>query len=232
MLSSLLIKETFDEFNLDNKQNQNTSKNLFSQNTKININTYSNSIPISNFNPNTKSFYTFNLYGLSEDIIKKYIIKKEIIYEDQKQNNNFIENIEEKNYYLQDNEVKYKIFEDISSISKINNDIELILNIPIENNIISINKIKLSNRLNKYIKNIYLNIDEKIIITKDEIIGNKENLLKIIERKQKENSINNLSNKNINIHIILDKNALNHIINKNIFVNYSYAIFKNKVKFL
>lgn len=212
MLSSLLIKETFDEFNLDQE------KKIISFKTKpLNINSNSNS------NTNTNN--------LTNVLIENNQIK-EIIYGSQKQNNNFIENIEEKNYYVQDNEVKYKIFEDISSISKKNNDIELILNIPVENNIISINKIKLSNQLNKYIKNIYLNIDNKIIINKDEMIGNREKLSTIIESKEKVNIIKSLTNKNINLHIILDKNALNHIINKNIFVNYSYAIFKNKVKFI
>lgn len=202
MFSSLLIKETFDEFNIDQEKN------------KIPLNNINKKISNCNFDIN-----------LLEDMLRK-----EIIYKNQKQNHNFIENIEEKNYYVQDNEVKYKIFEDISSISKKNNDIELILNIPIENNIISINKIKLSNQLNKYIKNIYLNVDNKIIINKDEILSNREKLSKIIENK--ESIIKNSTNKNINLHIILDKNALNHIINKNIFVNYSYAIFKNKVKFL
>lgn len=161
----------------------------------------------------------------------------ENIYKNQiqkyKHNIDLIENIEETNYYVQDNEVKYKIFEDISTISKKkNNDIELILNIPIENNIISINKIKLSNQLNKYIKNIYLNIDDKIIIKKDELNINKEKLSKIIKYKEKDNIINSSINKNINLHIVIDKKALNYIINKNIFVNYSYAIFKNKIKFI
>lgn len=224
MLSSLLITETFDEFNLEHDKNQNTQFNSTTQNIKTTFNT--------NYNKNHNITNKTNISKKSDINVSEEIIGKEIIYGSQKQNNNFIENIEEKNYYLQENEVKYKIFEDISSISKNNNNIELILNIPIEKNIISINKIKLSSQLNKHIKNIYLNINNKMIINKDEMIGNKEKLSKIIERKEKENIINSSINKNINLHIIFDKNALNHIINKNIFVNYSYAILKNKIKFI
>jgi hypothetical protein len=146
-------------------------------------------------------------------------------------NFSLIENIDDKNYYVQDNEVKYKIFEDISSISKNNEHLELVLKIPTENNIISINKIKLSNQINKFIINIFLNIDDKHIIKKEEIFECKKKLSKIIECEQKNNIINCSLEKNINLHIILDKDALNYIINKNIFVNYSYAIFKNKIKF-
>ena len=82
--------------------------------------------------------------------------------------NELIEEIDDTNYYLYEHEIKYKIFKDISSISKKNNMIELILDIPIDNSIISINKIKLSNTLNKYINDIFVCIDgEKIITYKD-----------------------------------------------------------------
>lgn len=193
MMSNLLIKENFDEFNLDYEKNNTITPTKENKQNTLNKNYY-----------NKK----YNQY-LNQD-------------------NNFIENIDDTDYYVQNNEVKYKIFEDISSISKNDESIELILNIPIENNIISINKIKLSNKLNKFIKNIYLNIDNKIIIKKEEIFESNETLSKIIENKN--NIIKYLMDKNINLHIILEKNALNYIINKNIFVNYSYAIFKNKLK--
>lgn len=195
MMSNLLIKENFDEFNLDYEKNNTITPTEENKQNTLNKNYY-----------NKK----YNQY-LNQD-------------------NNFIENIDDTDYYVQNNEVKYKIFEDISSISKNDESIELILNIPIENNIISINKIKLSNKLNKFIKNIYLNIDNKIIIKKEEIFESNETLSKIIENKNKNNIIKYLMDKNINLHIILEKNALNYIINKNIFVNYSYAIFKNKLK--
>ena len=161
MLSNLLIKETFDEFNLDyEKLNQNP-------------------------------------------------LKKQIFL--QNQNQSLIENIDGENYIIQDNEIKYKIFEDISSISKSKDNFELILNIPLSNRIISINKIKLSNGLNKFVKDIYLNIDDKIIIIKEEIFGENKKILKFFDQEKKSNIINYLTNMNINLHIILEKEALNYI---------------------
>ena len=194
LLSNLLIKENFDEFNLD------FEKNDLIQST------------------NTNKYNSFK-YDIFE---KKFYFNK---------NRSLIENIDDENYYVQDNEVKYKIFEDISYISKNDNHIELILKIPIENNILSINKIKLSNQINKFIFDIFLNIDNKVIIKKEEIFECKEKLSKIIECEKRENIINCSQEKNINLHIILNKDAFNYIINKNIFVNYSYVIFKNKNKF-
>lgn len=196
MLSYLLIRETFDEFNLTNEKSNNSLLVNHDKKNNSNILNLDNQDKNQNYN----------------------------------QTDGIIENIDEKNYYVQDNEVKYKIFDEISSISKINNSIELILNIPTENNILSINKIKLSNKLNKYIEDVYLNIDDKIILKKDEIIRNNNKPTKITKSSNKEN-INCILGKNVNLHIILNKDALNHVINKNIFVNYSYAIFKNKLKF-
>jgi hypothetical protein len=194
LLSNLLIKEKFDEFNLDFEKND---LNLSTKTVKYN--SFKHNIAKPNF--------YFN------------------------KNHSLIENIDDKNYYVQNNEVKYKIFEDISYISKNDKHLELILKIPIENNILSINKIKLSNQINKFIFDIFLNIDNKIIIKKEEIFEYKEKLSKIIESEKRENIINCSQEKNINLHIILNKDALNYIINKNIFVNYSYVIFKNKIKF-
>jgi len=145
-------------------------------------------------------------------------------------NMDLIENINDKNYSIQNNEIKYKIFEDISSISKNKNNLELVLSIPSGNNIISVNKIKLSNKLNEYIKDIYVKINDNIIMTRKEIFDDNKKILKIIEPKENKTNINHSTN--INIHIIFNKNTLNHIINKNIFVNYSYMILKNKLKFI
>lgn len=82
--------------------------------------------------------------------------------------NELIGEINDENCKLCDQEIKYKIFEDISSVSRKNNMLELVLDIPVDDSIISINKIKLSNRLNKYIRDIYVCVgDEKIITYKD-----------------------------------------------------------------
>lgn len=194
LLSNLLIKEKFDEFNLDLE--------------KINPSLLSNTIKYNAFKDN--------------------ISEQNCIYS---KNYSIIENIDDKNYYVQDNEVKYKIFEDISSILKNDKYLEIVLKIPIENNILSINKIKFSNKINKYIKNIYLNIDNKVTIKNEDIFESKKILSKIIKYDKTEHIINCSLYKNIDIHIILDKDALNYIMNKNIFVNYSYVIFKNKIKF-
>ena len=150
-----------------------------------------------------------------------------------KQNNSLVENIDDNNYNTEINEIKYKIFDDISSISNNSDNLELILTLPTEYNIISINKIKLSDKLNKYVKNIYLIADDQIIISMDKLFNiNKEQKTKIIKQKQNNSQINNIIGKNINLHIILDKDSINHIINKNIFVNYSFIVIKNKFKYL
>ena len=137
---------------------------------------------------------------------------------------------------LRKQEIKYKIFEDISSVSKKNNTIELVLDIPIDDSVISINKIKLSNKLNKYIKDIYVCIeDEKIITHKDFLnstqINSNSSSTKFTEHISSQKIINCQYNKNITLHILLSNNVINKIINKNIFVNYSFAIFKPKFKF-
>ena len=150
--------------------------------------------------------------------------------------NEFIEEInDDKNYNLYEQEINYKIFEDISSVSKKNNMIELVLNIPIDNSIISINKIKLSNKLNKYIKDIYVCADdEKIITNKDFLNSNSSNseTSKFTKHISSQKIINCQYNKNITLHVLLSNNVINKIINKNIFVNYSFAIFKQKLKFI
>ena len=149
--------------------------------------------------------------------------------------NELIEGVDDSNYNLYEHEIKYKIFEDISSISKNNNIIELILDIPIGDSIISINKIKLSNILNKYITNIFICVDgEKIITHKDFLskINNNMQPATFTKHISSEKVINCQYCKNITLHILLKNNIINKIINKNIFINYSYAIFKNKQKFI
>lgn len=154
--------------------------------------------------------------------------------------NELIEEInDDTNYNMYHQEIKYKIFEDISSVIKKNNMIELVLDIPIGDNIISINKIKLSNKLNKYIKDIFVyDGDEKIITQKDFFMSTNDcklsspsqtQLTKIISL---EKIINCRDKKNLTLHILLEDNVINKIINKNIFVNYSFTILKNKNKFL
>lgn len=151
--------------------------------------------------------------------------------------NELIEEInDDENYNLYEQEIKYKIFEDISSVSKKNDMIELVLDIPIDNSIISINKIKLSNKLNKYIKDIYVCTgDEKIITHKDflnSLSTDTETSSKFTKHISSQKIINCQYNKNITLHVILSNNVINKIINKNIFVNYSFAIFKPKLKFI
>lgn len=148
--------------------------------------------------------------------------------------NDFIEEIDDNNYNLCEQEVKYKIFEDISSVSKKNNVLEIVLNIPIDNNILSINKIKLSNKINKYIKDIFICIDDEKILTQKDFTDNKtlQHSSKFTEYISCDKIINCECDKNITLHILLDNFVINKIINKNIFVNYSFAILKNKQKFL
>ena len=166
---------------------------------------------------------------------KMLLNKINYLYSTNEYSNELIEEIDDSNYNLYEHEIKYKIFEDISSISKKNNMIELVLDIPIGDSIISINKIKLSNTLNKYIIDIFVCVDgEKIITHKDFLSKIDNNIQSSTFTKQisTEKVINCQYNKNITLHILLKNNIINKIINKNIFVNYSFAIYKNKQKFI
>jgi hypothetical protein len=166
---------------------------------------------------------------------KNILNKINYLYFSDNYSNELIEEIDDKNYNLYDHEIKYKIFEDISSITKKNNVLELILNIPVDDNIISINKIKFSNKLNKYIKDIYVCVGNEKVITYTDFIN--KNIFQTIpipftQQISTEKIINCQFNKDITLHILLKNNIINKIINKNIFVNYSFAIFKNKLKFI
>ena len=181
-------------------------------------------------------FLEFDFNSVQEQ--KSYISNKiSYLQSTNEYSNELIEEItDDENYNIYEQEIKYKIFEDISSVSKKNNMIELVLDIPIDNSIISINKIKLSNKINKYIKDIYVCTgDEKIITHKDFLnstLTNAETSLKFTEHISSQKTINCQYNKNITLHVLLSNNVINKIINKNIFVNYSFAIFKPKLKFI
>lgn len=148
-------------------------------------------------------------------------------------NDSIIEHVEEHNYLIKDEELKYKIFDDISSIVKNKNEkIELIINIPKSSDIMKINKIKLSKNIKQFIFDIFVSLDNKIILTKENLY-NKQ----FIFNKINSNEINNFkyidcSKGSINIHIILEPNSINEIINNNIYINFSFISYKNKIKFL
>ena len=147
--------------------------------------------------------------------------------------NELIEEInDDENYNLYEQEIKYKIFENICSVSKKNNIIELVLDIPVDNTVISINKIKLSNKLNKYIKDIYVCTGDEKIITHKDFLNLASTNSKFTEHISNHKIINCQYNKNITLHVLLFNKVINKIIKKNIFVNYSFAIFKPKLKFI
>ena len=147
--------------------------------------------------------------------------KKNLI-EMNKKEQGIIEYIEEKEYNVKEQEIKYKIFEDISEVSKNINNIELIISLPKTHQILSINKIRFSKNIKNYIKDIYITKNKKIILDKNELLNS--NLEK--------NNINYSSNKQLRLHLILETQGLNTIINKNIYISYSYINLKNKIKYL
>lgn len=182
------------------------------------------------FNFNTEQEQHNFLSKLPEFYINKNIIENTTDYSSE-----LIEEIDDNNYNLYEQEIKYKIFEDISSVNKKNDIIELMLNIPINDNIMSINKIKLSTKLNKYIYNIYVCVDGKKIVTQTDFLNDDKNNIKstIFDKQISSNKIINCQySKNVTFHILFKNNVINKIINKNIFVNYSFAILKNKLKFM
>ncbi len=149
-----------------------------------------------------------------------------------------VEQLEDTDYTMTEQEIKFKIFDDISSISKnTDNKLELILTIPKTSDIITINKIKLSKNIKDFVFDIFITINNNIIINRESKHNNK-----ILLSKSNSNIFNYASlfeNKNyidcskgeVNIHIILEPHSINEIINNNIYVNYSFANYKNKVKF-
>jgi hypothetical protein len=92
--------------------------------------------------------------------VKKNPIEKLLFDNFDNFNNSIIEHVEEKDYLMKEQELKFKIFDDISSVSKnLNNKIELIINIPKFSNIMTINKIKLSKNIKQYIFDIFVSLD-------------------------------------------------------------------------
>lgn len=147
-----------------------------------------------------------------------------------------IEHVEEKDYLIKDQELKYKIFDDISSVVKNkSNKIELIIDIPKSSDIMTINKIKLSKNIKQFIFDIFVSVNNKVIL-------NRENLYnkKMIFNNKIYNDFNNINDNNyidcskgtVDIHIILEPNSINEIINNNIYINFSFVNYKNKIKFL
>ena len=165
------------------------------------------------------NFKSSNTINKQKNNMIKQIINSE------ENDTSIIEHIDDKNYKKCEHEIKYKIFEDINAVSKKGDNIELILTLPIEHNIISINKIKISKKVKNFINDIYLCIDNQILLTKDDLynqINNNEKISKIIYK----------SNNIINLHILLNRSAMNYIVNKDIFINYSYLMNKNKIKYI
>lgn len=185
-----------------------------------------------------EKFAEFDFNGIQEKKMEQELRNKinSLQYSSDNYSNELIEEIDDSNYNLYDQEIKYKIFEDISSVSKKDDMIELVLNIPVDKSIISINKIKLSNKLNKYIKDIFVCVSgEKTITYKDfinPILLDSETSTKFKKDISTQKIINCQHNKDITLHILMKKKIINKIINKNIFVNYSFAIFKPKLKFI
>ena len=195
-----------------------------------------------------KSDDYFNLIGLEldeENKYKKYLevcIKKnqnsieKLLFDDfDNFDNSIIEHVEEKDYLMKEQELKFKIFDDISSVSKnLNNKIELIINIPKFSNIMTINKIKLSKNIKQYIFDIFVSLDNKIILYKENLY-NEKIILKNInffdkDLYEKKNYID-CSKGDVNIHIILEPNSINDIINNYVYISYSFNNYKSKVKF-
>lgn len=149
-----------------------------------------------------------------------------------------VEQLEEKNYMMKEQEIKFKIFDDISSVSKnSDNKLELILTIPKSSDIMTINKIKLSKNIKQYVFDIFITLNNNIILNKD--IKHNEKILLSKSNSNIFDYANLFENKNhidcskgdVNIHIVLEPNSINEIINNNIYINYSFANYKNKVKF-
>lgn len=189
-----------------------------------------------------KSDDYFNLIGLDEESkyqkyleVKKNPIEKLLFDNFDNFDNSIIEHVEEKDYLMKEQELKFKIFDDISSVSKNkNNKIELIINIPKFSNIMTINKIKLSKNIKQYIFDIFVSLDNKIILHKENLY-NEKIILKNINFFNKDLYENNnyidCSKGDVNIHIILEPNSINDIINNYVYITYSFLNYKNKVKF-
>jgi len=158
---------------------------------------------------------------------------KHIINSSEENDTSIIEHIDDANYKISEHEIKYKVFEDISAVSKKGKEIELILLIPSEHNVISINKIKISKKIKNYINDIFLCVNDKVTLTKEELYNEvNTDSYKAKMKIANDLKINNPKSTNINLHILLNRSAVNYIVNKDIFINYSYLINKNKIKYV
>lgn len=143
-----------------------------------------------------------------------------------------IEHIEETNYLVKEQELKYKIFDDISSVIKNkNNKIELVINIPRSSEIVTINKIKLSKSIKEFIFDIFVTLDNSIILAQEDLYNKKINFSDFSLNSDLNVNVIDCSRGEVNIHIILEPQSINKIINNNIYISFSFINFKNKVKF-
>ena len=134
--------------------------------------------------------------------------KKTRTYSFDNTDSSIIEHIEETNYLVKEQELKYKIFDDISSVIKNkNNKIELVINIPESGDIVTINKIKLSKSIKEFIFDIFVTINDTIILTQDDLYYKKINFSNISNNFNDSNIID-CSRGKVNIHIILEPNSI------------------------
>jgi len=104
---------------------------------------------------------------------------------------------------------EYKIIEDIDQIYYNEDNIEIIIDLDLLNfKKIKFNEIKLSNKLIKYKKDVFISNNNKIININEYINNN---------------------NSNIKIHILLNNKIINHLTNQTININYS--ITNNLIKY-
>jgi len=199
---------------------------------------------LTNFLINSEDY--FNLIELDqEDKYQNYLeednfqnIKGKFLFDDTENiDNSIIEHVEDKNYLIKEQEIKFKIFDDISSVTKTkDNKIELILTIPKSTDIMTINKIKLSKNIKQFIFDIFVSIgDDNIILDRGNLYEQKIILssINVFEKDLLETNKNYIdcTKGEIQIHIILEPNSINDIINNSIYVNYSFVNYKSKVKF-
>ncbi len=199
---------------------------------------------LTNFLINSEDY--FNLIELDqEDKYQNYLeednfqnIKGKFLFDDTENiDNSIIEHVEDKNYLIKEQEIKFKIFDDISSVTKNkDNKLELVLTIPKSSDIMTINKIKLSKNIKQFVFDIFVSIgDNNIILDRGNLYEQKIILssINVFEKDLLETNKNYIdcTKGEIQIHIILEPNSINDIINNSIYVNYSFVNYKSKVKF-
>jgi hypothetical protein len=177
---------------------------------------------------NTYSLENSNAFKNSSENYEEYYNNKIRKYKNKNYNiesniNNCIEYIDDIDTNTHYEEIKYKIFDDLTHIIKNENNIELIINIPNTYELLSIIKIRLSKKITSYIKDIYVKQNKEIILTKNKLLN--------INIKDINNVINNTSGE-LNLYITIEPNSLNHIINSNIYILFLFVNRKNKIKFL